>query len=156
MMENHDLQDSHDAWLEDVEYRKEFGSESAKLEIAVALAAARKKAGVTQAKLAELAEVSQAYIAKLESGEANPSIGNIGQLFACMWLKPSISFRDINPVGSSGWVFTEGEIAMESFSSSGSDPIESQMTADFWVTYDGHHIWSGVNDPHSEWDVAWK
>ena len=72
MMEHHDLQDSHHAWLEDIEYRQEFGSESAKLEIAVALAAARKTAGVTQARLAELAEVSQAYIAKLESGEANP------------------------------------------------------------------------------------
>ena len=155
-MEHRDLQDSHHAWLEDIEYRQEFGSESAKLEIAVALAAARKTAGVTQARLAELAEVSQAYIAKLESGDANPSIGKIGQLFACLWLKPFISFRDINPVGSSAWVLPEGEIAMESFSCSGSDPIESQMTADFWVTHDGHNVWSGVNEPHSEWDVAWK
>ena len=155
-MEHRDLQDSHQAWLEDIEYRQEFGSESAKLEIAVALAAARKAAGITQAKLAELAEVSQAYIAKLESGDANPSVGKIGQLFACMWLKPFISFRYINPVDSSAWVFPEGEFAMESFSGSGSDPIESQMTADFWVTYDGHDAWSGVNEPHSEWDVAWK
>ena len=71
-MEHRNLQDSHQEWLEDIEYRQEFGSESAKLEIAVALAAARKTAGVTQAGLAELAEVSQAYIAKLESGNANP------------------------------------------------------------------------------------
>ena len=100
-MKHRHLQYSHQAWLEDIEYRQEFGSESAKLEIALALADARKTAGVTQAKLAELAEVSQAYIAKLERGDANPSVGKIAQLFACMWLKPFIGFRNINSVDSS-------------------------------------------------------
>lgn len=51
---------SHDAWLEDIEYWKEFGSESARPEIALAPAAARKKSGVTRAGLTELAEVSPA------------------------------------------------------------------------------------------------
>ena len=57
MMERHSLQDNHEAWLDDIEYRREFGSESAKLQIALSLAAARKKAGITRAGLAELAEV---------------------------------------------------------------------------------------------------
>ena len=45
---------------------------------------------MTQSALAELAGTSQAYIAKLESGDANPTIGNIGRLFACMWLKATV------------------------------------------------------------------
>ncbi len=85
-----EVQDSHTSWLEDMEYRKEFGAESAKLEFAAALADAREAARLTQSMLAERARVSQAYIAKLERGDANPTIGNIGQLLACMWLKPSI------------------------------------------------------------------
>ena len=118
-MKDRDLQDSHTAWLEDVEYRREYGSEIAKLEIARALVAARKKAGMTQVGLAELAGVSQAYIAKLESGDANPSIGNIGRLFACMWFKPCISYGHVNTAGSFAGVNPREEIATESLTSSG-------------------------------------
>ncbi len=94
MTQRSDINDSHTLWLEDdIEYRKEFGAENAKLEMAEAFANARELVGFTQAALAELAGTSQAYIAKLESGEANPTIGNIGKLFACLWLKPDIGFR---------------------------------------------------------------
>ena len=97
--------DSHVSWLEDIEYRKAFGSESAKLEIAAALVRARELANMTQSALAELAGTSQAYIAKLESGDANPTIGNIGRLFACMWQKAAVepipmeAATSIEPVG---------------------------------------------------------
>ena len=117
-MNDRDLQEGHTAWLEDVEYRREYGSEGAKLEVATALAAARKSAGMTQVELAELAGVSQAYIAKLESGDANPSIGNIGRLFACMWLKPCISYGEMNPAASLGCVNPGEEIDMASLTSS--------------------------------------
>ena len=118
-MKDRNLQDSHTAWLEDVEYRREYGSEIAKLEIATALVAARKSAGITQVGLAQLAGVSQAYIAKLESGDANPSIGNIGRLFACMWLKPCISYGHVNAAGPFAGVNPREEIATESLTSSG-------------------------------------
>lgn len=117
-MNDRDLQEGHTAWLEDVEYRREYGSEGAKLEVATALAEARKSAGMTQVELAELAGVSQAYIAKLESGDANPSIGNIGRLFACMWLKPCISYGEMNPAASLGCVNPGEEIDMASLTSS--------------------------------------
>ena len=94
--------DSHRVWLDDVEYRGEFGSESAKLEIAGALADARALAGVTQLGLAERAGVSQAYVAKLEQGGANPTIGNIGRLFACIWMKPAIQAVSLEPSRSMG------------------------------------------------------
>ena len=90
-MRQHQVKDSHAEWLKDVAYRQEFGSENAKLEVAAALADAREAAGMTQSALAERANVSQAYIAKLERGDANPTIGHIGRLLACMGLKPSVS-----------------------------------------------------------------
>ena len=92
--------DSHTLWLKDIEYRKEFGSESAKIEMAAALVHAREVMNMTQAALAERAGTSQAYIARLERGDANPTIGNIGRLFACMWLKPSIEPTPMEPFES--------------------------------------------------------
>ncbi len=97
MTQRADSHDSHASWLEDVEYRKEFGSESAKLEIAAVLVRARGLANMTQSALAELAGTSQAYIAKLESGDANPTIGNIGRLLACMWLRAAIEPARMEP-----------------------------------------------------------
>lgn len=82
--------DDHLKWLEGVEYRQEYGEENAKLEAAAALHSARESAQATQAQLAELAGVSQAYIAKLERGDANPTIGNLGRILSCLWLKPVI------------------------------------------------------------------
>ena len=90
MSQQKDGYDSHTLWLEDIEYRQEFGSESAKLEMAAALVRAREQMSLTQLALANRAGTSQAYIARLERGDANPTIGNIGRLFACMWLIPSI------------------------------------------------------------------
>ena len=90
MNQPNDSHDSHIFWLKDIEYRKEFGSESAKLEMAAALVRAREAMNMTQSELAGLAGTSQAYIARLEKGDANPTIGNVGRLFACMWLIPSI------------------------------------------------------------------
>ena len=99
--------DSHQVWLDDVEYRGEYGSESAKLEIAVALADARALAGVTQVGLAERAGVSQAYVAKLERGSANPTIGNIGRLLACIWMKPAIQAVPLDPSKSMEAIYIE-------------------------------------------------
>ena len=82
--------DSHATWLNDIEYREEYVSETAKLEMAASLLLGREAMDLTQSKLAKRAGTSQAYIAKLERGDANPTIGNVGRLFGCMWLKPSI------------------------------------------------------------------
>lgn len=78
-------------WLEDREIRAEYGAATLKYDIAAALVAARKMKNLTQVALANIAGVSQAYIAKLESGEANPTIGHIGAILASMWLKAQIN-----------------------------------------------------------------
>ena len=82
--------DSHTTWMNDIEYREGYASEMAKLEMAAAFLRGREAMDLTQSKLAKRVDKSQAYIAKLESGDANPTIGNVGRLFGSMWLKPSI------------------------------------------------------------------
>lgn len=70
--------------LADPEYRKLFGAEAAKLRLAMALVEARKRAGLTQKELADLAGVKQPTIAALEHGDANPTIGKLGSVFALL------------------------------------------------------------------------
>lgn len=71
--------------LQDNEYRREYGAVSIKYDLALALVEARKAYNLTQSQVAQQCNVTQAYIAKLESGEANPTIGHIGGLLASMW-----------------------------------------------------------------------
>lgn len=74
-----------DQELQDSQVRKEFGAEQAKLLLAMVLVEARKQAGLTQQQLADLAGVTQSWIAELEQGYANPTIGKVGSLLALMW-----------------------------------------------------------------------
>ena len=81
--------------ISDPEMRAEFGAEGVRLRFALALLNARESAGMTQEELADICGVSQAYISKLESGEANPTIGKIGAIFAAMWMQPTIGFEPL-------------------------------------------------------------
>lgn len=87
-------------WLQDDEHRRAYGSENIRLDLALALAEARQSTGLTQKKLAEMSGVSQAYIAKLESGAANPTIGHVGALVASMRLKLKFKFEPLLTPGS--------------------------------------------------------
>ena len=70
--------------LKDPEYAKLVGAEMAKSEFAIVLARARDRAGVTQKELADRLGVSQAYIAKLSAGDANPTLGAVGRMLAAL------------------------------------------------------------------------
>ena len=83
--------------LQDPEMRAEFGAEGVRLRFALALLNARESVGMTQEELADICGVSQAYISKLESGEANPTIGKIGAIFAAMWMEPTVGFKPLMP-----------------------------------------------------------
>lgn len=72
--------------LKDTEFAKAFGAARAKSSFAWALVIARTRLGLTQKELAAKAGVPQAYIAKLEEGEADPTLGRIGRLLAVMGL----------------------------------------------------------------------
>ena len=79
--------------LQDREIRAEFGAEGLRTSFALALLNARERVGMTQSELADVCGVSQAYISRLESGEANPTIGKIGAIFAAMWMEPTVGFE---------------------------------------------------------------
>ena len=74
--------------LEDDEYRMGYGEAAAQMGFAIALTFARQERGMTQQELADLLGVSKAYVARLESGDANPSIAKAGRIFAALWLTP--------------------------------------------------------------------
>ena len=74
--------------LEDDEERMEYGEVSAKSSFGLALTFARQERGLSQQELADLLGVSKAYVVRLESGEANPSIAKAGRIFAALWLTP--------------------------------------------------------------------
>ncbi len=74
--------------LENDKYRMEYGEASAQMGFAIALTFARQERGLSQQELADLLGVSKAYVVRLESGEANPSIAKAGRIFAALWLTP--------------------------------------------------------------------
>ena len=73
--------------LKDSEYAKLYGEEDAKLDFAITLTKARKNLNLTQKSLADKLGISQPYVAKLEGGEANPTLGRIGSLLATIDLR---------------------------------------------------------------------
>ena len=83
--------------LNDPEYAKLYGEENAKVDFAITLTKARKSLNVTQRSLAEKLGISQPYVAKLEGGEANPTLGTIGRLLAAINLRLVTSTAPLKP-----------------------------------------------------------
>ena len=83
--------------LHDPEFRKLYGTAEAKSELAVAIADARHGLGLTQEEMSKKAGVSQPYIAKLESGEANPTVGAIGSMLAILNLRLTMQTASLLP-----------------------------------------------------------
>ncbi|GAB6391502.1 MAG: helix-turn-helix transcriptional regulator [Treponematales bacterium] len=54
----------------------------------------RKKAGISQEKLAELCESSHSHIRQIECGNRSPSFSFIGKLSAALRVPPSLLFAD--------------------------------------------------------------
>ena len=73
--------------LKDPEYARLYGEENAKVDFAITLTKARKSLNLTQKSLADKLGISQPYVAKLEGGEANPTLGRIGSLLAAIDLR---------------------------------------------------------------------
>ena len=74
--------------IEDVQERMVYGEAAAQNGFAIALTFARQERNMSQQELADLLGVSKAYVVRLESGDANPSIAKAGRIFAALWLTP--------------------------------------------------------------------
>jgi len=73
--------------LQDPEFARFYGADQAQVQLALTLVAVRSKLGLTQKGIADKLETSQPYIAKLEKGDANPTIGKIGSMLALLDLR---------------------------------------------------------------------
>ena len=108
--------------IEHPESRAEFGAEGVKLALAFALLEARESAGMTRAELAEASGVSEAYISKLESGDANPAVGKVGEIFAAMWMKPAVGFAPLTAEGEKASANGAGAMATPRAPADGRQP----------------------------------
>jgi len=70
--------------LQDPEFAKFYGADQARIQLALTLVATRSKLGLKQKEIAAKLGASQPYIAKLEKGDANPTIGKIGSMLALL------------------------------------------------------------------------
>jgi len=82
--------------LQDKAFVEEYGESIAKAEVAVAISEARRSQNITQEGLAEILNTSQSYIAKLEGGDANPTIGKVGKILASMGLRLMAGFGQLS------------------------------------------------------------
>jgi len=83
--------------LRDLEFAKRFGAARAKSNFAITLAEARRQLNLTQQQLAARLGVSQSYVAKLEGGEANPTLDKIGSLLAVLGLGLTTGTTTLSP-----------------------------------------------------------
>jgi len=83
--------------LKDPEYAKLYGEEDAKVDFAITLTKARRSLNLTQRNLADKLGISQPYVAKLEGGEANPTLGTIGRLLATINLRLVTQTAPLSP-----------------------------------------------------------
>lgn len=68
------INELHEEWMQNPEYRKEYESLEEEFSIAHALISARSKAKLTQSEVAKRMKTTQSVVARLESGAGNPSI----------------------------------------------------------------------------------
>jgi ribosome-binding protein aMBF1 (putative translation factor) len=67
------LEELHERWSRDADYREAYERLGPEFEIAGALIEARRSAGFTQAELAARMKTTQSAVARLESGRIPPS-----------------------------------------------------------------------------------
>ena len=90
--------------LQDSESAKYFGAAQAKSSFAITLAETRRQLNLTQQQLAARLGVSQSYVAKLEGGEANPTLERIGSLLAIIGLSLTTGTTALSPYLETSWV----------------------------------------------------
>jgi len=67
----------HKEWMEDPDFRREYDALEEEFALIRAMIAARARAGLSQAELAERMGTTQSTIARLEGGRVNPSMATL-------------------------------------------------------------------------------
>ncbi|MGO9741932.1 MAG: helix-turn-helix domain-containing protein [Roseiarcus sp.] len=82
-----------DAWKRDPAFRSQYERIGPAMELAFALAAARRDAGLTQAEVARRMGTSQAAVARLESGLIMPSWNSIERFARAVGRRPVVTLQ---------------------------------------------------------------
>jgi transcriptional regulator with XRE-family HTH domain len=74
------ISDMHKRWMEEPEYRKAYEALDGEFGLAKAVLEARNRVGLTQAELARKMGTTQPVLARLEGGQARPSMRTLERL----------------------------------------------------------------------------
>lgn len=91
------LDDLHERWLRDSEYKEAYDALQEEFNIAAALIEARARAGLSQEEVAKRMHTKQAVIARLESGRVMPSTRTLQRFAAATGTTLKISFDPRHP-----------------------------------------------------------
>jgi len=114
--------------LQDPEFAKEYGAEMAKLSFSNTLFNARNVTKITQKELADNLGLSQPYIAKLESGEANPTLSVMGRILATLGFRISTDTAPLIPTND---IPLQLEVGAFATNVATADPLEN-LWATLW------------------------
>ena len=89
------LKNLHEKWSSDPEYIKAYDALEDEFALASAIAAARSKAGLTQAEVAQRMQTTQSNIARLEAGRTRPSTRTLEKFAEAVGARLKISFEPI-------------------------------------------------------------
>ena len=75
-------------WMKDPKFRAEYERIGPEMDLAMTLAEARRKAGLTQAELAARMNTSQAAVARIESGHGAPKWSTVERYARALGARP--------------------------------------------------------------------
>ncbi|MYH90925.1 MAG: helix-turn-helix transcriptional regulator [Gammaproteobacteria bacterium] len=89
------LEELHERWSRDADYRKAYERLKPEFEVARALIEARQRAGFTQAELAARMKTTQSAVARLESGRIPPSTRTLEKVAKATGTRLRIGFEPV-------------------------------------------------------------
>ncbi|MDD5580052.1 MAG: helix-turn-helix transcriptional regulator [Methylobacter sp.] len=89
------INDLHNHWLHDPDYRAAYDSLEDEFALAAALIEARSRAGLTQGELAERMHTTQSVVARLEGGHIMPTTRTLEKIAKATGSKLKISFEPV-------------------------------------------------------------
>lgn len=91
------LKTLHAQWATDPVYRQAYDALEEEFALALAMAAARAKSGLTQEEVAQRMHTTQSNIARLEAGRTTPSTRTLEKFAEAVGARLKISFETIQP-----------------------------------------------------------
>jgi ribosome-binding protein aMBF1 (putative translation factor) len=96
------ISDLHKKWMKDPAYRKEYDALDEEFALILAVAKARRRAGLSQAQLAKRMKTTQSTVARLESGRGKPSTRTLSRFAKATGHRLKISFEPVRAKNGNG------------------------------------------------------